>query len=201
VFGVLAPVVVLLTAVVVWPSVMAGTSAADDGFPTIDDQFSGTGPIAGGSVVSLQVTGRGGVPVSGVGAVALNVAVTNPSAASFLTVFPAGSSRPTAANLTFAAGQTVPNLVVVKVGDEGRISVFNYAGTVDVVVDVQGWFPVGSSFIGLNPARLLDTRPDHPTIDGCLGGWGRSAVSTSKSPGVAGFLRRVWWVRWFSTSR
>jgi hypothetical protein len=151
---------------------MTGTTAADDNYPTIDGHFSGTGPIAGGTFVNLQVTGRGGVPASGVGAVAINVAVTNPTAASFLTVFPAGAPRPTAANLNFTAGQTVPNLVVVKVGNDGQISLFNYAGTVDVVVDVQGWFPAGPSFTGLNPARLLDTRPDYPTIDGLYRGMG-----------------------------
>ena len=40
------------------------------------------GPVAGGATVKLQVLGRGGVPVSGVGAVVLNVtAAEGPSAA------------------------------------------------------------------------------------------------------------------------
>jgi len=151
---------------------MATPTLADENYPTIDGQFSGTGPVVGGTSVNLQVTGRGGVPATGVGAVAINVAVTNPTTSSFLTVYPAGASRPTAANLNFTAGQTVPNLVVVKVGDNGQISMFNYAGTVDVVVDVQGWFPTGEAFTGLNPARLLDTRPGYPTIDGEFAGVG-----------------------------
>src|SRR5689334_2384853 len=82
------------------------------GYPTIDGAFSGTGTIAGGSSFALKVTGRGGVPDTGVGAVALNVSVANATASSYLTVYPTGEARPTAANLVFGAGQTIPNMVV-----------------------------------------------------------------------------------------
>jgi hypothetical protein len=51
----------------------------------------------------------------------------------------------------------VPNLVVVKLGTSGRISLFSPVST-DVVIDVLGWFPSSTSFAGLNPARLMDTR-------------------------------------------
>ena len=61
----------------------------------------------------LEVVGRGNVPGSGVGAVALNVTAVLPSTASFLTVFPQGVSRPLASNLNFSVGQTVPNMVIV----------------------------------------------------------------------------------------
>jgi hypothetical protein len=88
----------------------------------------------------------------------LNVTIANPSAASFLTVFPAGEARPTAANLNYVPGQTVPNMVIVKLGAGGQISLFNFAGNVDVIVDVAGWFPEGQAYIGLTPARLMDSR-------------------------------------------
>ena len=45
-----------------------------------------------------------------------------------------------ASNLNFGAGQTVPNLVVVKVSADGWLDFSNAAGTVDVVADIQGWF-------------------------------------------------------------
>src|SRR5579885_2404333 len=41
-----------------------------------------------GATLNLQVAGRGGVPTTGVSAVVLNVAVTGPTAPSYLTVFP-----------------------------------------------------------------------------------------------------------------
>jgi hypothetical protein len=148
----------LLAIAFIGTSTMAPPVAADSAFPTIDNQFSGGGPIGAGGTLELTVTGRGGVPVSGVGAVALNVTVTNPSAGSYLTVWPTGEARPTSSNLNFSAGQTVPNMVITKVGAGGRVSIFNFAGAADVIVDVLGWFPSSSGFAGLNPARLADSR-------------------------------------------
>jgi hypothetical protein len=135
------------------------------GLPTIDDQFDGAGKVGAQSVTALDVTGRGGVPASGVGAVALNITVTEPTASSFVTAWPAGQARPTASNLNFGPGQTVPNMVIVPVGNNGNISLFNLAGSTHVVVDVLGWFPTNGGFTGLVSARLMDTRsiPDPPT--------------------------------------
>jgi murein DD-endopeptidase MepM/ murein hydrolase activator NlpD len=98
---------------------------------------TGFGPQA---VSDLQVTGVAGVPASGVTAVVLNVTVTNPTDASHLIVWPSGGPTPTASNLNFVAGQTVPNLVVVKVGAGGKVSLFNNQGSVDVLADVVGYY-------------------------------------------------------------
>ena len=118
------------------------------------------GPVAAASVLPLQVTGRGGVPATGVSAVVLNVTVTEPSATSFLTAWPAGVARPLTSNLNHVAGQTVPNLVIVKVGEAGRVNLYNHAGTAHLIADVAGWFGDGaaSTFTALPPARILDTR-------------------------------------------
>ena len=40
----------------------------------------------------------------------------------------------------FVTGQTVPNLVVVKVGDGGLASIFNNSGNAHVIADVVGWY-------------------------------------------------------------
>lgn len=124
-------------------------------------------PAGPGGVLDLQVTGRGGVPSSGVDSVLLNVTVTQPSSNGYLTAFPAGITPPLASNLNFTAGQTVPNLVAVKVGAGGRVSLLNSAGTTQVIADVVGWYsavggPVGSRFSGGVPLRVLDTREDLP---------------------------------------
>ena len=73
-------------------------------------------------------------------AVVLNVTVTNPNSGSYLTVYPTGSALPTASNLNFMPGQTVPNLVVVKVGSNGQLNVYNAVGNTDVIFDVTGWY-------------------------------------------------------------
>ena len=115
--------------------------------------------------IDVQLTGRGGVPSSGVSAVVLNVTVTNASAPSYLTVFPTGGTVPVVSNLNFSGGQTVPNRVLVKVGAGGKVTFFNSSGTVDVIADVGGWYAdstnqlaTGAGFIGVTPTRILDTR-------------------------------------------
>jgi len=136
------------------------------------DTRDGTGgtasPVGPGGTIELKVTDAGGVPAAGGTAVALNVTATNVSGAeSFLTVWPSGASRPVASNLNFIQGQTVPNLVLARVGEGGKVSIYNNVGTVDVVVDTQGYFaapvaagtvPPGSQYFPTIPARILDTR-------------------------------------------
>ena len=73
-------------------------------------------------------------------AVALNVTVTGPTAPSHLTIWPTGQAMPTASNLNFVAGQTVPNHVVVKLGSGGSLNVLNNSGNAHVIVDVVGWY-------------------------------------------------------------
>ena len=116
-----------------------------------------------GGRLDLQVTGRGGVPAAGVSAVVLNVTVTEPSAGGFLTAWPTGDMLPLASNLNFLTGQTVPNLVVAKVGEGGRVSLYNGGGGTHVVGDVAGWFgpegeDEGARYHEVTPRRLLDTR-------------------------------------------
>src|SRR5579885_329213 len=120
-------------------------------------------PVGPGATLNLQLTGRGGVPATGVSAVVLNVTVTGPTAASYLTVYPAGEALPLAANLNFTAGQTVPTPVTAKVGANGQVSIYNSAGSTHVIADVAGWYDVGADLSGagyhpLTPSRILDTR-------------------------------------------
>ncbi|HUR18240.1 MAG TPA: CAP domain-containing protein, partial [Acidimicrobiales bacterium] len=115
------------------------------------DTRDGTGAPAAagpGATLALPVTGRGGIPSTGVSAVVLNVTVTQPTAPSYLTVFPTGEARPVTANLNFGPGQTVPNLVVAKLGANGQVSVFNAAGTTHVIADVAGWYDTGIDLTG-----------------------------------------------------
>jgi len=132
------------------------------------DTRSGIGAPAAkmgpGAVLNLHVLGVNGVPSSGVSTVVLNVTAVNGSSAGYLTVWPTGSTQPTASSLNFLANQVVPNRVMVGVGSGGDVSIYNPAGYVDVVADVSGWFTDitntagGSSFIGEVPTRIYDTR-------------------------------------------
>ena len=131
------------------------------------DTRDGTGGVGGatpsGGTVDVQVTGRGGIPATDVAAVAMTVTATQPSTGGYLTMFPSGTARPLAANLNFAAGETVSNLVVVKVGPNGKIGMYNANGATHVVIDVAGWYSgTGTGNAGrlqtTVPSRILDTR-------------------------------------------
>ncbi len=131
------------------------------------DTRTGTGgnlaPLGQQVYTELDVSGVGGVPETGVTAVVMNVTVDSPTAASFLTAWPSGEGQPPVSNLNYVPGQTVPNLVTVKVGANGRVNLFNATGWVHVVADVVGYYTAtppggGGRFTSLTPTRLLDTR-------------------------------------------
>jgi hypothetical protein len=92
--------------------------------------------LGAGRTLTLRVPG---LP-AGTTAVAINVMVTNPTVAGYLTVYPGGTARPGASNLTFAAGQTIPNLVLVPLGPGNTVTFYNRAGTVNVLGDLVGYF-------------------------------------------------------------
>jgi hypothetical protein len=163
------------------------------------DTRNGTGgtstPVGPAGVIELKVTDAGGVPAAGGTAVALNVTATNANGSeSFLTVWPSGSSRPFASNLNFISGQTVPNLVIARVGEGGKISIYNNVGNVDVVADTQGYFaaPVaapplpGSVYFPTSPARILDSRDGTGVPGGNVGQLGSGHTLDLQVTGAGG---------------
>ena len=110
--------------------------------------------LTAGAVVTVPVSGRSGVPADAAGVV-LNLTAADPGGAGFLTAYPCDAPRPTASNLNVKPGGNRANLVIVAPGGDGAVCVFSSAAT-NVIVDVFGW--VGDAFVGITPARLLDTR-------------------------------------------
>ncbi|MCU1395085.1 MAG: hypothetical protein JWM34_3513 [Ilumatobacteraceae bacterium] len=120
-------------------------------------------PIDTDSFTELPVTGVGGVPLAGVTAVVMNITATNATGDGYITAWPSGEPRPLVSNINFVPGQTVPNLVTVKVGANGRVNLYNSAGHTDLIADVAGYYTTippaaGGKFTAVTPARLLDTR-------------------------------------------
>ncbi len=111
--------------------------------------------LGAGRILTLKIPG---LP-AGTTAVAINVTAATGTAASYLTVYQGGSTRPGAASLSFAAGQTVASLVVVPLGPGNTVSFYNRAGTVNVLGDLVGSFnpATGAGFTGRAPARVLST--------------------------------------------
>jgi hypothetical protein len=146
------------------PARIVETRSGQD-YTTIDGRLQGGGALGSGQWMSVPVLGRGGVPASKVTAVALNVTAVEAGAESYFTVFPGGTPRPNASNLNFRGGQTIANMVIAKVGVNGTISIYNNSGSVNVVVDVVGWFSSTSQLTPLSPARLVESRA-FETVDG-----------------------------------
>jgi hypothetical protein len=120
------------------------------------------GPLAGHAATTVQVGGANSIPTEGVTAVAVNLTATDTTAGGYLTGYPAGTTRPTASNVNFAAHQTIANMALLPVDANGRFTVYNgAAGTVDVVADLAGYYTTtgGYHFVSLGGyASFIETR-------------------------------------------
>ncbi|MGH9264102.1 MAG: CAP domain-containing protein [Acidimicrobiales bacterium] len=131
------------------------------------DTRTGTGgfttPVGPGGTIDVEIAGRGGIPTTDVAGVAMTVTVTQPTATGYLTLYPSGTARPAPSNVNFDPGETMSNLAVVKVGSNGKVSLFNATGTTHVIIDAAGWYSGSAAgnagrFEPLPPSRILDTR-------------------------------------------
>jgi len=134
--------------------------------PTVDPTFD------------IQVLGLGGVPPDGpdVLAVAVSITVIQPTQTGFLGAYATGSPSLNSV-VNFGFGQTVPNLTIVRPGNNGKVTIQLHgsaAGTAHVAVDVFGWWSTsGYAATGTvddgdergarlevpaTPGRIIDTR-------------------------------------------
>ncbi|NUT33701.1 MAG: hypothetical protein HOV79_11565 [Hamadaea sp.] len=94
-----------------------------------------------GAVRNIGVVGVEGLPVpAGVTAVVGNLTVTGPTAGTYLTVYPADATRPTASTINVTVGQTLANQVTTKVDANGVFRVYNSTGSTHIILDVTGFF-------------------------------------------------------------
>ncbi|MFN8023532.1 MAG: hypothetical protein U0Q03_18530 [Acidimicrobiales bacterium] len=142
------------------------------GLVTVDGQQNGVGRRGDGATSGVQVTGRAGVPAE-VAAVSLDITAVDPSRAGFVTAYPCGETQPLAAQLNHGRATTISAALIVRPGADGRVCIFNMAET-DLVVDVNGYVPIGAAFEADSPARLLETRTGegYATVDGTSNGIG-----------------------------
>jgi len=135
-----------------------------------------TGKLVAGAPRDLTLTG---VPADATAVVA-NITATGSTTGSFLTAWPAGIPQPNASSVNFGPGQTIPNLAVIPIGADHKISLATAVGSTDVVVDVTGWFsPTGGSrFHVMSPQRILDDR----LAVGLDGPWATAARTLTVNP-------------------
>jgi hypothetical protein len=134
------------------------------------------GALGAGQSFKLQIRGADAVGPArtdyvpntpNVSAVLLNVTATGPTSDTFISVQPEDfSGFPSTSSLNLSAGQTKANLVIVPVGADGGIRLFNERGSVQLIADVVGYFRSGVNdetragrVVPLDaPFRAADTR-------------------------------------------
>jgi hypothetical protein len=109
------------------------------GLETIDGQQIGAGRGSDDAILTLQVTGRAGIP-EGATAASLNVVAIYADGPGYLTVYPCDQDRPDpAASVNYNGGDVRPNAVLTKLSATGTVCIYTLRAT-DVVVDVNGAF-------------------------------------------------------------
>ena len=108
---------------------------------TRDPGLGGPSPFAARVTRTIKASGSCGIPETA-RALALNLTVTNATAPGNLRTFPGGFPAPNASNANYAPGQTRANNAVVGLGAGGHLGLLadQASGTVDVIVDVSGYF-------------------------------------------------------------
>lgn len=126
---------------------------------------SRSGPIPGsGAVVPVAPGGRGGVPSTGVEAVAMNLTATQTTGAGYLTAYPSGTTRPLTSNLNMErAKQTIANAALTKVGGDGTLKVY-VSASAHVLADVAGYF-TGESGATVPQLSGLTVAPQNTSVD------------------------------------
>lgn len=133
------------------------------------DTRLGTGapaaPLGAGQTIDVQVAGVGPVPADAVGVV-LNITGTRTTATTYITAWPTGGLQPTASVLNLTPGIDAPNGVTALLGTGGKLSLFNFTGSTDLIADVAGYLvPAEPESSG---PELIDTTvpisPDSVTL-------------------------------------
>lgn len=134
--------------------------------PAPDNVGSRNTALGPGDTFVAQVHGTNGnctIPSDAV-AVAMNVVVIDPTASSFLTVFPSDATRPLSSNLNWVARQApTPNAVTADLSASGAVSFYNLAGQVQVAADIVGYYADHQHddryYTKAQTEAIVDTRP------------------------------------------
>ncbi len=110
-----------------------------------------TGRLEAGDVLSFYASAPGETGS------ALNLTVTEPETDAYLSAWPCGQRWPGSSNVNVRAGETLSNLALSAVAEDGTVCLFA-SGALHVAVDVTARFGGTTVYRPLTPARVLDTR-------------------------------------------
>jgi len=95
-----------------------------------------------------------------------DVTAIQPTAATHLTVYQDGTTEPAVTTLNAAVSTNVDKEVVIQLSSAGKFDITNFTGSVNVTVDIEGYFWGGSGSDQLQfvaPQRICDTRSGNPS--------------------------------------
>jgi hypothetical protein len=119
-----------------------------------------------------------GLPAS-IGAISLNITVTNTAGPGFIKIYPQGGSAPVVSTLNYVAGQTIANAAIVPAAAGGGVTVVAGVSGTDLIIDVNGYYPYG----------LINSNESFAIVGNLSGGgivYGENSSSGQESAGVRG---------------
>ncbi len=107
----------------------------------IDPNGFGGPALIASSTRTFNLAGQCGIS-TGAQAIAANITVVGPAAPGYLTFYPAGGSQPLASTINYSTNQVRANNAVLALGANGGVACAAglSTGTVDLVIDVTGYF-------------------------------------------------------------
>ncbi len=120
---------------------------------TIDGLQQGDGRVPAGETTEVQVRGRPGVPSDAVAAI-LNITGIQGSSRGFLTAYPCGADQPLTSNLNYEARTNIANGAIIRIGDAGKVCIFNSA-PLEMAVDITGYTVAVTDGAGVGTTTTL----------------------------------------------
>ncbi|SEG85555.1 Fibronectin type III domain-containing protein [Actinacidiphila yanglinensis] len=125
------------------------------------DTRTTTTPVPAHGTTTVTVGGTNGIPTYGIGGAIVNITTTDQQNSGYLVGWPTGQPMPATSLDNFQAGTSRADMAILQPGTGGKISIANQsAGTIDVVVDLEGWF---SSVEPSLPVDLVTAATDSTT--------------------------------------
>lgn len=151
---------------------------------TVDGLRQADGRTDAAGTVRLQVGGRADVP-TGAAAAIMNVTAIGADQVGFVTAHPCSATVPIAASLNYVPSVNRGNELIAPLSADGEVCFFT-SSSIELVVDVTGYVPAGTTLNPLLPARLLDTRSTGSTVDGEQIGAGKQEAESERTLGIVG---------------
>lgn len=139
------------------------------------------------TLMAHGVQGDCNLPTDAVG-LSLNVTAIGASAPTFLTIWP-GGARPEASSLNPVPGAPpTPNAVVTSLVPAGTFKLYNLAGSVDVIIDVNGYYlnwTLRDLDLRLGELEAMDFLKEHERTTAAYDGGNASVALSSTAESVA----------------